>query len=72
MRHLLNIDFYNIAFKKGTLEKVHKQVVYFDKHSTEELLALRNHAFKSSKETVHWKMALNQVLKERGIDVKTL
>jgi hypothetical protein len=59
--------------KKGkTLNKVQKQVEYFNQFTTEKLLDMRNHAFKSSKETAHWKNALNQVLKKRGIDINIL
>ena len=58
--------------KSNTPDRVQRQVEYFNQLSTEKLLSMRNHAFKSSKETAHWKMALNQVLKERSIDIKTL
>jgi hypothetical protein len=62
-----------MASKKGnTLNKVEKQVEYFHQFTTEKLLNMRNHNFKTSKEKAHWKMALNQVLKERGIDIKNL
>ncbi len=46
--------------KKGKpLEKVQKQIEYFNKFAADRLLAMRNHAFKSSKEFLiffHWKM----------------
>jgi len=60
-----------MALKKGnTHDKAQKQIEFFNRHSTDKLLEMRNSYCRFVGE--HWKKALNQVLKERGIDTKTL
>jgi hypothetical protein len=60
-----------MASKKGnTLDKVQKQIEFFNRQSTEKLLRMRNSSSRFVGE--YWKKALNQVLKDRGTDIKNL